>query len=261
MLGSIIADVIGSEYEWDRVKYKNFELFREYSTYTDDSVMTISTAFSLLHNVNYGKCYRAFARAYPNRGYGGMFQKWIESDTMGPYNSFGNGSAMRVSPIGFAFNTQDEIMEEAKKSAEVSHSHPEGILGAQATAMAIFLARQKLPREDIRAKLTELFGYDLNRTCDQIRPEYSFNETCQETVPQAIIAFLDSTDYEDAVRLAISLGGDSDTLACITGGIAQAYYPMIPKIMAVTVLNMLPKSFLRIILDFDKKYDIHIKVS
>lgn len=263
MLGSIIGDVCGSAYERTGIKDYDIELFKEQSRFTDDSIMTIATASVLLNGSveSYSDVYRSFARAYPNRGYGGKFKEWIESDTMGPYESCGNGSAMRVSPIGWAFNTAYEVMEEAKKSAEVSHNHPEGIRGAQATALAIFLARKKLPKETIRIILGTMFDYNLDRTCEQIRPDYVFSSACQETVPQAIIAFLDSDDYESAVRLAISLGGDSDTLACIAGGIAQAYYPTISKSLTLKVLKMLPRDFLRIIRDFDKKYGIRVKIS
>ena len=168
---------------------------------------------------------------------------------------------MRVSPIAWAFESPDAIMAEAEKSAIVTHDHPEGIKGAQAAALATYFARLKLPKEEIRSTITKTFDYDLNRTCDQIRPTYQFDVSCQGSVPEAIIAFLDSTDYENAIRLAISLGGDADTLACITGGIAQAYYPTIPKTMAITCLRMLPKNFLIVIRDFYKKYNLKTKVS
>jgi ADP-ribosylglycohydrolase len=177
---------------------------------------------------------------------------------MGPYNSYGNGSAMRVSPVGYAYNSVEKVLEEAKKSAEVTHNHEEGIKGAQATALAIFMARTGSSKDEIRAKIAEMFQYDMDRSCDTIRPTYSFDETCQGTVPEAIIAFLDSTDFENAIRLSISLGGDADTLACITGGIAQAFYREIPREMARKALSLLPKKFLRIIKAFNDRYQVQI---
>jgi ADP-ribosylglycohydrolase len=248
VLGSIIGDFIGSVYEHKGNKSIDFPLFKTddvfKNVFTDDSVLTVAVAEVLLNRSDYATVYRSYARRFPNSGYGGMFEKWFKDDTLGPYDSFGNGSAMRVSPIGWAFESPEDVMEEAKKSAEVTHNHPEGIKGAQAIALAIYLARLSFSKKDIKNVITNTFGYDLNRTCDQIRPTYQFDATCQGTVPEAIIAFLDSTSYESAIRLAISLGGDADTLACITGGIAQAYYSTIPKGMAITCLKMLPNNFL-----------------
>jgi len=196
------------------------------STFTDDSVLTIAVAEWLLTNQDLVDLFHDFTDQYPDRGYGGMFRHWMVTRSREPYNSFGNGSAMRVSPVGFAFDTLEEVLHRAERSAAVTHDHPEGIRGAQATAAAIFWARQVSDKEEIRRRLVERFGYDLEFTLDQIRPTYRFNETCQQTVPQALVAFLESTGYEDAIRNAISLGGDADTLACITGGVAEAYYGM-----------------------------------
>ena len=254
MLGSIAGDIIGSVYEWDRIKTTEFPLFQDKSDYTDDSVLTIATAYSILNNAHYAQSYKDFSRRYRGRGYGGSFQGWIMSDTFEPYNSWGNGSAMRVSPVGFAFDSVEEVLEQAKQSAECTHNHPEGVKGAQATALSIFLARKGNDKETIRKEITERFNYDLNRTVDEIRPDYEFNESCMETVPEAIIAFLDSDDYEHSIRLAVSLGGDSDTIACITGGIAEAYYKEIPESIIIKTKKRLPKEFIGIIEQFREKY-------
>jgi ADP-ribosylglycohydrolase len=254
ILGAIAGDVIGSVFEWERIKTKSFDLFSPATNFTDDSVMTIACADVLLHNGEYADAYRRWGNAYPGRGYGGMFARWLMKDEMGSYNSFGNGSAMRASPVGFAFTTLEETLEEAKRSAEVTHDHPEGIKGAQATACAIFLARTGSTKEQIRQTISTRFHYDLKRTVDSIRPSYSFNETCQLTVPEAIVAFLDSTDYEDAIRNAVSLGGDSDTLACITGGIAAAFYrSMSDEIMSRTT-QLLPNDMRTILQEFERAY-------
>jgi len=254
MLGSIAGDIIGSVYEWDRIKTTEFPLFQENCDYTDDSVLTVATAYSILENVDYAESYQSFSRRYSGRGYGGNFKVWIHSEDPQPYNSWGNGSAMRVSPVGFAFESIEEVLEQSKQSAEVTHNHPEGIKGAQATSLSIFLARKGNDKESIRKEITEQFNYDLNRTVDEIRPDYYFNESCQETVPEAIIAFLDSNDYEHAVRLAVSLGGDSDTLACITGGIAEAYYKGLPEHIADETMKIIPNEFVEIIDRFKEKY-------
>jgi len=254
MLGSIAGDIIGSVYEWDRIKTTDFPLFQDQCDYTDDSVLTIATAYSILNNASYTQSYKDFSRRYPGRGYGGSFRRWIMSDTLEPYNSWGNGSAMRVSPVGFAFETVEEVLEQAKQSAEVTHNHPEGIKGAQATALSIFLARKGNDKEVIRKEISERFKYDLNRTIDEIRPDYYFNESCMETVPEAIIAFLDSDDYEHSIPLAVSLGGDSDTLACITGGIAEAYYKGVPGHIAAETIKIIPDEFIEITEQFKIKY-------
>ena len=205
------------------IKTTDFELFKSECTYTDDTVLTAATAQALMTDGDYAKAYQDFARRYADRGYGGNFSRWFRSDNPQPYNSWGNSSAMRVSPVGFAFNTVDEVLTEAKRSAEVTHNHPEGIKGAQATALAILLARQGLDKSTIRKEISERFAYDLSRSLDEIRPGYRFDVSCQGSVPEAIITFLESADYEDAIRKAISLGGDSDTIACVNGGIAEAF--------------------------------------
>lgn len=266
MLGAIIGDVVGSVYEWNNIKTKDFEFFKPNCFFTDDTVMTVAVAKALLltrekqskanEKISFKKelikQMQDFGKRFPNAGYGGMFAGWLVSDNPKPYNSFGNGSAMRVSPCGYIAVTLDEALLLAKVSAEVTHNHPEGIKGAQVIAAAIFLARCNRSKEEIKEYIEENF-YTLDKTLDEIRPSYSFNETCQETVPQAIQAFLESTDFEDAIRNAISLGGDSDTLAAITGSIAWAYYrqfgfPIIPDLqkMQDKVYTYLPQEFIDI---------------
>ncbi len=239
MLGAIAGDVIGSVYECNPIKTEEFPLFCDRSRYTDDTVLTVAVADAILNRRSYGETILAYAREYPNKGYGSMFLRWMESQQPKSYNSFGNGSAMRVSPIGFAFHDLATVLEEAKKSAECTHNHPEGVKGAQATAASVFLARIGKSKNEIRKYITDTFGYDLNRSVSKIRIDYSFNETCQGTVPEAIIAFLESNNFEDAIRKAVSLGGDSDTLATITGGIAQAFYKNIPEEIQKKVINCL----------------------
>lgn len=256
MLGAIAGDIIGSVYEWDRIKTTEFALFQDRSTFTDDTVLTAATAQAIMGEFNYGRAYKDFGRRYPGRGYGGNFGMWLTSEDAGPYNSWGNGSAMRASPIGFAFDSVDEVLAQAKQSAEVTHNHPEGVKGAQATALAVYLGRTGKSKEQIKEEVQMRFGYNLDRTLDEIRPGYQFDVSCQGTVPEAIIAFLESEDFEDAIRKAISLGGDSDTLACITGGIAQAYYKEIPPEIVNEVQNRLPAELLDIVNRFNDKYHV-----
>ena len=250
MLGAILGDMVGSPYEFDRNnhKSKDFLLLSERSHFTDDTVMTLAVARGLMAGqgdaqktfaeVRYGM--RRLGNVYPDAGYGGMFRRWLCAEHPQPYGSFGNGSAMRVAAAGWLFDTLDKTLEMAKVTAEVTHNHPEGIKGAQATAAAIFLARTGHSKPEIKRYVEQTFGYDLNRTCDEIRPTYHHVETCQETVPEAIIAFLESVSFEDALRNAVSLGGDSDTLACITGGIAEAFYGM-PQELRAETLKRLPE--------------------
>lgn len=251
IMGAIIGDIAGSFYEFCNVKHTDFQMFISGSNFTDDTVMTIAIADWLLSGVSPVKTMRDWGQAYPNRGYGGMFYRWLfEPTEQPPYNSFGNGAGMRVSPCGYFAKTLDEALGLAKQSAEVTHNHPEGIKGAQAIAAAIFLARQNSSKEEIKSYVEQNFGYNLNRTCDDIRPTYYFSETCQGSCPEAIIAFLESSDYESAIRLAVSLGGDSDTIACMTGGIAAAYYG-IPDWMIEKAIQYLPEEMLDIINRFD----------
>ena len=250
IIGAIAGDIIGSVFEWDNIKSLDFDLFSEKNRFTDDSVLTIATMCALINDIDYAKAYHTFGRIFPRAGYGGRFCKWISSDNPKPYNSWGNGSAMRVSPVGWFYNSLDDTLLNAKKSAEVTHNHPEGIKGAQATAAAIFLARTGKSKDDIKNYIIEQFGYNLNRKIDDIRPGYEFDVSCQGSVPEAIIAFLESTDYENAIRLAVSLGGDSDTIACITGGIAEAFYRDVPDEIVDNVINILPGESVRIIEEF-----------
>ena len=235
MIGAITGDIIGSPYEFgENKKTKDFQFFSRYSTYTDDSVMTIAVAEALLNSLNVNDdtiiknnliaSLKKWGNNYPYAGYGSMFRQWLKSNNSQPYNSFGNGSAMRVSSAGWLYNTIEETRHIARLTAEITHNHPEGIKGAEATASAIFLARNGASKEVIYNYITNEFEYNLNRTCHEIRPSYQFNETCPGSVPEAIIAFLEGNSYKDVIRNAVSLGGDSDTIACIAGGIAEAYY-------------------------------------
>lgn len=254
MIGAIAGDIIGSVYEHYQIKTKDFPLFHPRCRFTDDTVLTIAVADAILTGCPYEQSVREIGRRYPGAGYGGSFIGWLHSDHPQPYNSWGNGSAMRVSPVGFAFNTEDDVLSEAEKTANISHNHPEGVKGAQATALAVFLTRMGHTKEEIRGQIRQRFGYNMHRTVDDIRPTYSFDISCQGTVPEAIIAFLDSTSYEDAVRNAISLGGDSDTLACITGGIAEAFYRDVPDSIRAKVREILTPDLLEITEAFCQKY-------
>jgi ADP-ribosylglycohydrolase len=257
MIGAIAGDIVGSPYEFtDDFKRTDFPLWSEHSRFTDDSVLTVATAFSLLTDGDYAENYRIYGRLYPLAGYGGRFADWLQDGDMGPYGSWGNGSAMRVSPIGFALDDENDVLAEAERSAVVTHDHPEGIKGAQATALAVFLARKGTAREDIRRTLSERFGYDLARTPDEIRPGYAFNESCQETVPEALICALDGRDWEQTVRLSVSLGGDADTLACIAGGVAQALQGDLPPEVVAKVRAYLPQPLWEICQEFCEKFDL-----
>jgi len=255
MIGAIIGDIAGSVYEGNPLKTTQFPFFGMRSGYTDDTVLTVATAYSILEGQDYAISYKHFGRKY-TAGYGGSFYEWLHQSGYEPYNSWGNGSAMRVSPVGFAFDSVEKVLSEAKKSAEVTHNHPEGIKGAQATALAVFLARMGTGKEDIKTELTERFSYDLHRTLDEIRPYYYFKVSCQESVPESIVAFLESDDFESAVRNAVSLGGDADTMACIAGGIAQAYYKAIPQEIISEARSKLPEEFVKLIDKFNKTFNI-----
>lgn len=263
MLGAIIGDIVGSVYEFNNTKRTDFPLFSDESNYTDDTVMSMAVAEALMdyfndewHRFPVDSCLVKYANKYPcpKGGYGGRFHKWLfdplqlSSDgERHPYMSWGNGSAMRVSAVGWLSETFEQAEKLAESSAVVTHNHPEGIKGAQATAVAIFMARHGKSKDEIRTLIEKRYGYNLHRTCDEIRPAYRFDESCQGTVPEAIIAFLDSHDFESAIRLAVSLGGDSDTLACITGGIAEAFYKHIPDWIRCEAYRRLPEDFCKII--------------
>jgi ADP-ribosylglycohydrolase len=256
MIAAIAGDIIGSVHERANLKRMTFPLFQQNSRFTDDTVMTLAVADCLLHRKPYAETLRAYGRRYPDRGYGGMFRRWLASDDMGPYQSFGNGSAMRASPVGWAFRKLSDVMEEARSSAVVTHDHPEGIKGAQAIAVAVFLARTGVDKDGIRDRLESMFGYDLHRHIDKIRPSYSFDVTCQGSVPEAIIAFLDSTDVEHAIRLGISLGGDADTIACMAGAVAQAYYKHVPEPLVTKVKELLGPELWALTQAFCERYEV-----
>jgi ADP-ribosylglycohydrolase len=265
MLGAIIGDTVGSVYEFHNIKTTDFPLFDPQCNYTDDSIMTMAVANWLLTDPQHGMVtleasFLDFAKKYPcpMGGYGGGFHRWLfhpeqlatydedGNHAVGerhPYNSFGNGAAMRCSANGWMFDTLEETERVAGLSAAITHSHPEGIKGAQSTAAAIFMARNGKSKDEIKEYISTKYGYDLSRTCDEIRPVYDWDSSCQGTVPEAMVAFLDSTDFESAIRLAVSLGGDSDTLACITGGIAEAFYKNIPDDIALKIWGLIPEDF------------------
>lgn len=261
LMGAILGDIAGSIYEFDPHKATDINLQDKRMDFTDDTIMTIAVADWILndkrHTMN-GLVERMqqWGRRYPHPmgAYGNMFSQWLRSDNPMPYNSWGNGSAMRVSAVGFAFDTLEETMNVAKKCAEVTHNHPEGIKGAQATAAAIFMARTGSTKKEIRRYITDTFGYNLDRSCDDIRPTYGFDGSCQGTVPESIIAFLDSKDYEDALRLCISLGGDADTMGAITGAIAGAYYNKMPYALYEFGMEKLPKDIQNVVGLFNSKY-------
>ena len=261
MYGAILGDMVGAPYEFDRGnKSKEFEMWNRRVCFTDDTVMTIAVADAIL---TAGKDsgekeikealvekMQGWGRKYPNSGYGGRFVHWLGSRNPKPYGSYGNGSAMRVSSVGWLYDTIEKTREVARWTAEVTHNHLEGIKGAEATASAIFMARTGATKEDIKQYVIQEFGYDLSRTCDEIRPGYFHDESCQKTVPEAITAFLEGKDFEDVIRTAVSLGGDCDTLTCIAGGMAEAFYG-IPVKMMVETCNRLGDDMIEVLQAFD----------
>ncbi|WP_008313494.1 ADP-ribosylglycohydrolase family protein [Leptolyngbya sp. PCC 6406] len=257
MLGAIAGDMIGSVYEFNNQRTKDFPLFGPDTTYTDDTILTVAVADVLCHGGDYAQTFKHYYRQYPNPtgSYGARYQQWAASDSLEPYNSWGNGSAMRVSPVGFASETLEEVLALALRTAAVTHNHPEGIKGAQVTAAAIWLGRQGKSKGAIADYITATWDYDLSPTLTDLRPTYSFDESCQGTVPPAIIAFLESTDFEDAIRNAVSLGGDSDTLTCITGAIAQGFYGPIPNAIAEQVWSRLDPPLATVTRTFCDRYD------
>lgn len=246
MLGVIAGDIIGSIYEGNKnhIKTKDFPLFGDKNRFTDDTVLTMATIDKLLNRKTYNEVYREYGRKYPDSGFGGMFINWFKADVQIPYNSFGNGSAMRVCPIGCLFNHSSLVINEATESALATHNHPEGIRAAQCIAMCIFLARNEFSKDEIKFYVEEMFDYDLSFSLDELRPKYFHDVTAEGTVPVVIRIFLDSTDFEDAIRLAISMGGDSDTNAAIVGGIAEAFYGSVPDYIKIEVIKYLPSDFI-----------------
>jgi ADP-ribosylglycohydrolase len=254
MLGAIAGDIIGSIYEFDNIKTTVFPLFSRDSQPTDDTILTVALADSILSGKLYVDNLKAYFSHYPRAGYGPSFFQWALSASRQPYYSWGNGAAMRVSPVGFAYDTLEEVLEQARQSAAVTHDHPEGIKGAQATAAAIFLARQGEGKRRIRDFVEQTFGYALGEPLEDLRRRYTFDVSCQGTLPAALIAFLASEGYEDAVRKAVSLGGDSDTIACITGGIAQAFYGEVPAPIRHEALERLDSRLRRVTQDFCARF-------
>lgn len=262
MLGAIIGDIVGSRFEFNNTNKTDFKLFTPECSFTDDTICTVAVADAILRNEDFGNVIHELCKKYPNPigGYGGRFAQWVHSDTPEPYNSFGNGSAMRVSPCGYIPRI-NEVMLNARKSAECTHNHPDGIKGAECVALCIALSKRHYHnvskidwnKERIKQLVVERYDYNLDQTCDEIRRTNTFNETCQVTVPQAIVCFLESTDFESAIRLAVSIGGDSDTIAAITGGIAEAYYG-IPQHIQDKALAYLPQEMQNIINQFNEKY-------
>ena len=267
MYGAILGDMIGSPYEFDMGgKTKDFEMFGKKVVFTDDSVMTVAVAEALLQSK--GKpdeeikryvvdSMRKWGQRYPDAGYGGMFYRWLRAKDPTPYGSFGNGSAMRVSSAGWLYDSMEETRHAAGLTAQVTHNHPEGIKGAEAVAASIYMARSGRSKDEIRDYVINEFGYDLSRTCDEIRPSYRHVETCQATVPEAITAFLEGKDFEDVIRTAVSLGGDCDTLTCIAGGIAEAFYG-IPDHILAECIRRLPDDMLSVIDRFNEKKRVRI---
>ncbi len=250
MLGAIAGDIFGAKYERHRITIDTFDLFDEPRQFTDDTVMTVATAAALLGDGDYAAAYRSWGLSYPARGYGGKFRLWLGGRIKGPYQSCGNGSAMRVSPVAWWLDSLDEVLAEAARSAAVTHDHPEGIKGAQAVAAAVFLARTGATKASIREEVAGRFGYDLARTVADIRPHYGFEVTCQRSVPEALVAFLDADDFEHALRLAISLGGDADTQAAIAGSVAEAYWGGVPARVAEEIQRVLDPPLLEVVEQF-----------
>lgn len=262
MIGSIAGDIIGSVYEYDNIKTKDFRLFGRYSDITDDTIMTVAVERVMLDEAKKKiktppvllkrklvKSMTELGRKYPNYGYGEQFSRWLKSKHPKPYNSYGNGSAMRVSSVGMLFDSLDDVLKYAKMSAEVSHNHPEGIKGAQAVAAAVYMAHNGATKKEIWEDLEALSHYDLNHSCEEIR-NYKMDGTCQKSVPEAITAFLEGESFEDVIRTAVSIGGDSDTIACIAGGIAEAYYGKVPEEIQRHVQNKLLPDLLVVVNEF-----------
>lgn len=254
MIGAIAGDIIGSRYEFNNIDTTEFDLFHISSTFTDDTVLTVATADAILNDSSkdYLRKYQWYFFEYPNRGWGGMFAQIASTGNLGPYNSYGNGSAMRVSPVGWICDTIDEVMLEAANTAVVTHNHEEGIKGAQATALAVHLARNGFNKEEIKHIITSRIGYDLTKPYTEYGRD--FDETCQGAVPKALAIFFGTNSFEESIRQSIALGGDVDTIACIVGGISQAYYGMPDMEIVKNVYIKLPNQMRRIVTDFTTRY-------
>ena len=251
MLGAIVGDIVGSIYEGKTIRTKDFELFTSKSRFTDDTVLTLAIAETILRDGNYSQAIKQYFNRYPKAGYGGRFILWALANKVEPYNSFGNGSAMRVSPIAYAFDDLETVLQEAERSAAVTHNHPEGIKGAQAIAAAIFMARKNHNKSEIKSLIEQKFAYNLSLDLNSVEPA---GISCQSSVPQAIIAFLASTDFEDTIRNAVYIGGDSDTLTCMAGSIAEAFYGGVPEAIAQPALLKLDDFLRSVTVEFMSKY-------
>lgn len=252
VLGAVCGDTIGSWFEFNPIKDLAFPLFHRESSYTDDTVCTVAVADALTHEMNFDVALRYWGQKYPRAGYGGTYRRWLKQLIRGAYNSWGNGSAMRVSPVGVIAKSMEEALYLAKESAEVTHNHPEGIKGAQATAAAIYLALTGKSKTEIKKFIEDTFGYDLSRRYDDIQPGYCFDVSCQGSVPESIICFLESEDYESAVRRAVAMGGDADTMGAIAGSIAAAFYGEIPECILDECKKRLPEDMRRVIEKFNE---------
>ncbi len=261
MIGAIAGDIIGSVHEGTLVKRKDFPLFVSGSRFTDDTVLAVAVASAIQRGTDYASALRQWGRQYPNAGYGGWFLDWLGREDAPPYNSFGNGSAMRVASVGWAFNGLEKVLSEAQRTAEVTHNHPEGIRGAQAVAAAVFLARTGHDKAHLRNFLEEKFDYDCSSNVEDLRARSEFDVTCQGTVPAAAVAFLRADDFEDAVRNAVSLGGDADTLACIAGALAEAFYGGVPLSIQREVMFRLDERLRSEVRSFARRYDVPLEVA
>lgn len=256
MKGAILGDIIGSRFERAGLKSMDFDLFTVDCRFTDDTVLTVAVADAILQQQDYAETIMSYANRYPDAGFGGTFKKWMRGEILGDYGSWGNGAAMRVSPVGWLFNDVETVRGEARKTAKTTHGHPEGIKAAESVATAIFLARQGGGKEDIRQYVAETFGYRLDRTLDEIRPTYKFDVSSAGSVPEAIIAFLESNDLLHAIRLAVSLGGDTDTQAAIAGSIAEAFYGPVPPPIEEVMHAFLPAEFIDTIDSFERALQV-----
>lgn len=252
MIGAIAGDIVGSRFEWGSHKSVDFALWDPACHFTDDTVLTIATAEALLTDQDFGAAYHRWGNRYPRAGYGSAFRDWLASSDPKPYGSWGNGSAMRVSPVAWVATSEAEVLELARATALPTHGHERGIIGAQATALAIWLARQGADKEEVRRKLAELSGYDLDRTVDGIRPGYRFQVSCDLSVPEAIICALEAASWEEAVRLAVSLGGDADTQAAIAGGIAEGWCS-VPTEAVNSAMAVLPAGMRQVVARLDSQ--------
>ncbi len=261
MLGAVAGDIAGSVYEFRNFSADSLKLFSKNSFFTDDTVLSIAVADSILNNGKYVNSLKKYYALYPHAGYGSRFAKWAGSNgILPPYNSWGNGSAMRVSPVGFAFYNREEkyLLNEAKKSAKCTHNHPEGIKGASAVALAISMAINKKTKKDIKQKIENYYGYNLNKKYSEIKDNKKSSVSCQVTVPQSLICFLESNNFEDSIIKAVKLGGDTDTLGCITGSISHAYYKKIPEYIVDITLNKLDRRLKRVLLKFIKRFNVRL---